>query len=89
MEYGTAKPVTFEELKKRIDDFFEFPTANRDTVTTTSAILFAREEVKRASNTLAMENELLKIDNQILKDTLEVVRAELKELKAGLGDDWK
>ena len=89
MEYGATKPVTFEELQKRIDDFFEFPTANRDTVTTTSAILFAQEEVKRASDTLALENELLKIENVLLKNTLEIVQRELQSIKCGMEDDLK
>ena len=88
MEYAT-QPVTFEDLEKRIDDFFEFPTANRDHVTTTSAILFAREEIKRASDTLAMENELLKIENVLLKNTLEIVQRELRDIKDGMADDLK
>lgn len=35
--------MTFEEMKAKADEFFEFPTANKDHVTTTSAVLFALE----------------------------------------------
>lgn len=35
--------MTFEETKTKADSFFEFPTENKDHVTTTSAILFALE----------------------------------------------
>jgi hypothetical protein len=47
--------MTFEEMKTKADSFFDFPTENRDHVTTTSAVLFALEAFKsgvEAANTL-------------------------------------
>jgi len=47
--------MTFEEMKAKADSFFEFPTENRDHVTTTSSILFALEAFRAgvdAANTL-------------------------------------
>lgn len=47
--------MTFEDMKTKADSFFEFPTENRDHVTTTSAVLFALEAFKSgidAANTL-------------------------------------
>lgn len=35
--------MTFDEMKEKADIFFEFPTENRDHVTTTSCILFAMQ----------------------------------------------
>lgn len=40
--------MTFEQLQKKADSFFEFPTVNKNHVTTTSAVLFALECVKEA-----------------------------------------
>lgn len=34
--------MNLEEIRAKADSFFEFPTENKDHVTTTSAILFAR-----------------------------------------------
>lgn len=35
--------MTLEHIEQKAETFFEFPTANKDHVTTTSAVLFARE----------------------------------------------
>lgn len=40
--------MNLDEIKAKADTFFEFPTANRDHVTTTSAILFARHILEYA-----------------------------------------
>jgi hypothetical protein len=42
--------MTFDQTKAKADSFFEFPTDNKDHVTTTSAILFAMECAKDAEN---------------------------------------
>lgn len=34
--------MTIDEIKAKAESFFEFPTENKDHVTTTSAVLFAR-----------------------------------------------
>ena len=39
--------MTREEIEAKAATFFEFPTDNKDHVTTTSAILFAEECCKR------------------------------------------
>lgn len=38
--------MTLEQIEQKAETFFGFPTPNKDHVTTTSAILFARECVK-------------------------------------------
>ena len=40
--------MTLEQIQEKADSFFEFPTENKDHVTTTSAVLFARECCKEA-----------------------------------------
>lgn len=40
--------MNLDEIKAKADTFFEFPIANRDHVTTTSAILFARHILEYA-----------------------------------------
>ena len=47
--------MTFDEMKAKAGLFFEFPTENRDHVTTTSAVLFALEMYRAgvdAANTM-------------------------------------
>ena len=40
--------MNFDDIKIKAESFFEFPTENRDHVTTTSAILFARHILEYA-----------------------------------------
>lgn len=40
--------MDLDEIKAKADSFFEFPTENRDHVTTASAILFARHILEYA-----------------------------------------
>ena len=40
--------MTLEQIQEKADSFFDFPTENKDHVTTTSAVLFARECCKEA-----------------------------------------
>lgn len=42
--------MTLEEIQKEVEAFFEFPTVDKDHVTTTSAILFARHCVEKSAN---------------------------------------
>ena len=45
--------MTLDQIQQKAETFFEFPTANKDHVTTTSAVLFARECVSESEKTAA------------------------------------
>ena len=49
----------------------------------------ARIRTIKPVDTLALENELLKIENVLLKNTLEIVQRELQSIKCGMEDDLK
>lgn len=58
--------MRFEEMKAKADEFFEFPTANKDHVTTTSAVLFAMAAFKEGVETVGMLPHRMMFDDGVL-----------------------
>lgn len=83
--------MTLDDIGKQAEEFFEFPTENRDHVTTTSCVLFARHIAEQATaykqehcdqlahDVLRLEQELAE-SRQSNKDFCETVTPQLSRL---------
>lgn len=83
--------MNYDDMKLKADSFFEFPTENRDHVTTTSTILFALEMYKLSREETAREIIQYIVDQGKLSvprtgdDVYFVVDDDLKVLRAKYG----
>ena len=82
--------MTLDEIKVKADLFFEFPTKNKDHVTTTSALLFASECCKDAdvnADWLSMAHELCTdygVDQGHISQRLLILRRKLVDMQTSL-----
>ena len=82
--------MTLDEIKVKADSFFEFPTENKDHVTTTSALLFARECCTDAdvnADWLSMAHELCTdygVDQGHISQRLLILRRKLVDMQTSL-----
>ena len=82
--------MTLEQIQEKADSFFEFPTKNRDHVTTTSALLFARECCKDSdvnADWLSMAHELCTdygVDQGHISQRLLILRRKMVDMQTSL-----